>query len=223
LKKTTALGKVGSMKREQILTLCFFLLFNGGFWVVATETEHPAVISTSPDHRFTICREHASPGDLGEARKSLSICSREGKTLYEWFSGIGTTTALWSPDGRFVAINDMPGDKGDLLRLFALDPSVPSVIPIRDPDRKKLRRELESRHGSFLSVIEAVNLRASEWKEGKLWCQVSGTFSPKRQSSVHVPFHHLWVLKTNGKNPPVIEQEWTLTDPKEMAYRDENR
>ena len=115
------------------------------------------------------------------------------------------------------------GKRGDFLRLFALDSTTPAVIPLRDPDGKKLRREVESRHGSFLSRIDAVTLRASEWKEGKLWCQVSGTFSPKRQTSVHVPFHHLWVLKTEGKNPPVIEQEWTLTDPKERAYRDENR
>lgn len=211
------------MKRGQNLILGFFLLLSTGYSVCASDPEHPAIISTSPDQNFTLCREHAAPGDLGGARKTLSICSRDGKALYEWISGIGTTTALWSPDGRFVAINDMPGEKGDLLRLFALDPIAHSVIPLRDPDGKKLRQEVETRHGSFLSKIDAVTLRASEWKDGKLWCLVSGTFSPKRQTSVHVPFHHLWVLKTDGRNTPSIEQEWTLTDPKEKAYRDEER
>lgn len=180
----------------------------------------PAIISASPDGKFQVRREQATSGDLGEARKSLSICTADGKVLYEWVSGLGTTTVLWSPDRRFVAINDMPGEKGDLLRLFALDATIPSVLPLRDPDGKKLRQEVDTRHGSFLSRVDTVTLRASEWKEGKLWCQVTGTFSPKRQPSVHVPFHHLWVLKTDGKNAPVIEQEWTLTDPREKPFRD---
>jgi len=187
------------------------------------QSQSSQVISTSPDGRFSIRREQASSGELGEARKSLVICARDGKPLYEWVSGIGATTVLWSPDGRFVAVNDMPGEKGDLLRLFTVNATAPSVIPIRDPDGKKLRQEVETRHGSFLSKVDAVTLRASEWKDGKLWCLVTGTFSPKRQSSVHVPFHHLWVLKTDGKNSPVVEQEWTLTDPKERAYRDKAR
>jgi len=211
------------MKLQQIVILGVFFLLAAGWSLCAAESEHPSIISTSPDGKFIVCRQQATSGDLGEARKTLSICSSDGKSLYEWISGIGTTSTLWSPDGRFVAINDMPGEKGDFLRLFALDSTTPAVIPLRDADGKKLRREVESRHGSFLSRIDAVTLRASEWKEGKLWCQVSGTFSPKRQTSVHVPFHHLWVLKTEGKNPPVINQEWTLTDPKERAYRDENR
>jgi hypothetical protein len=59
-----------------------------------------------------------------------------------------------------------------------------------------------------------------DWREGRLWCKVSGIFTPKRQSGVHVPFHHLWVLQVNGAADPVLTEEWTLTDPKEQAYRD---
>jgi len=98
-----------------------------------------------------------------------------------------------------------------------------AVTPVRDPDGKKLRQEVETRHGSFLSKVDAVTLRASEWKEGKLWCLLTGTFSPKRQSSVHIPFHHLWVLKLDGNNAPILQEEWTLTDPQEKAYRESNR
>jgi hypothetical protein len=65
-----------------------------------------------------------------------------------------------------------------------------------------------------------VNLRASDWKEGRLWCQVNGTFSPKRQTSLHVPFHHLRVYRIKDSEPPSLEQEWTLTDPKEKPFRD---
>jgi hypothetical protein len=37
---------------------------------------------------------------------------------------------------------------------------------------------------------------------------------------VHVPFHNLWVLQVNGVADPMLIEEWTLTDPKEQAYRD---
>jgi len=208
------------MKRQQIVMMGIFLLISRGLALCASESEHPAIISSSPDGKFVVCRQQATSGDLGEVRKTLSIRSRDGKALYEWISGIGTTTALWSPDGKFLAINDTPGERGDLLRLFALNPETTSVMPLRDPDGKKLRQEVETRHGSFLRRIDAATLRASEWKDGRLWCTVTGTFSPKRQPTVHVPFHHLWVYRIDRTNAPVLEQEWTLTDPKERSYRD---
>jgi hypothetical protein len=181
------------------------------------------VISSAPDGNFQLRRQQGETSDLGEARKVLSLCDKQGKVLYQWTSGLGTTSALWSPDGRFVAINDMPGEKGDFLRVFALDSATMALTPVRDPDGKKLRQEVESRHGSFLSKVDSVTLRASEWKDGKLWCLLTGTFSPKRQSSVHIPFHHLWVLKLDGTNAPILQEEWTLTDPREKAYRENDR
>jgi hypothetical protein len=182
--------------------------------------QESTVLSQSPDGKFLLRRKQAEAGDRGEARKTLVICSPDGKVLYEWLSPLGATTALWSGDSRFLALNDMPGEAGDQLRVFYLDPSGPKVLPLRDPDGRKLKAEVEKRHGSFLSTVDKVALRASEWKEGRLWCTVTGTFSPKRQPTVHVPFHHLWVYRIDGTNAPVLEQEWTLTDPKERSYRD---
>jgi len=217
LKKSSPLGKVDSMRRPLLILLFLVLPITG------MQAQNSAVISSSPDGNFQLRRQQGESSDLGESRKVLSLCDKGGKVLYQWTSGLGTTSALWSPDGRLVAINDMPGEKGDLLRIFALDSSTGSVTPVRDPDGKKLRQEVETRHGSFLSKVDAVTLRASEWRDGKLWCLLSGTFSPKRQSSVHIPFHHLWVLKLDGGNALVLQEEWTLTDPKEKAYRDNDR
>ncbi|NBZ96089.1 MAG: hypothetical protein EBR40_06650 [Proteobacteria bacterium] len=183
-------------------------------------TQETTLLSKSPDGRFLLRRERAESGDRGEARKTLAICSREGKVLYEWFSPLGATTPLWSGDSHFLAVNDMPGEAGDQLRIFCLDPSGKTAVPLRDPDGAQLKSEVEKRHGNFLSTVDKASLRASEWKEGRLWCTVTGTFSPKRQPTVHVPFHHLWVYRIDGTNAPVLEQEWTLTDPKERSYRD---
>jgi hypothetical protein len=182
--------------------------------------QESTVLSQSPDGKFLLRRKQAEAGDRGEARKTLVICSPDGKVLYEWLSPLGATTALWSGDSRFLALNDMPGEAGDQLRVFYLDPSGSKVLPLRDPDGRKLKAEVDKRHGSFLSSVDKVALRASEWKEGRLWCTLTGTFSPKRQPTVHVPFHHLWVYRIDGTNAPVLEQEWTLTDPKERSYRD---
>jgi hypothetical protein len=184
------------------------------------QTQEATLLSKSPDGRFLLRRERAESGDRGEARKTLAICSPEGKVLYEWFSPLGATTPLWSSDSRFLAVNDMPGEAGDQLRIFYLDPSRKTATPLRDPDGAKLKSEVEKRHGNFLSTVDKATLRATEWKEGHLWCTVTGTFSPKRQPTVHVPFHHLWVYRIDGTNAPVLEQEWTLTDPKERSYRD---
>lgn len=197
-----------------------FLLLSLLMVVSTAFPQKTTVISQSPDGRFLLCRQQAEAGDRGEARKSLMICSAGGKVLYEWLSPLGATTALWSGDSKFLALNDMPGETGDQLRIFCLDPSGSKVLSLRDPDGKKLKAEVEKRHGNFLSNVDQAALRALEWKEGRLWCTVTGTFSPKRQPMVHVPFHHLWVYHIDGTNAPVLEQEWTLTDPKERSYRD---
>jgi len=197
------------------LALLFLLIL-----LSPAHSEETTVLSTSPDGKFLLRRERAESGDRGEARKTLTICSKEGKVLYEWFSPLGATTSLWSGDSRFLAVNDMPGEAGDQLRIFYLDPAGTSAVSLRDPDGAKLKSEVEKRHGNFLSNVDKAALRASDWKEGRLWCTVTGTFSPKRQPTVHVPFHHLWVYRIDGTNAPVLEQEWTLTDPKERSYRD---
>lgn len=207
---------------------CLLLVVSGNLsGLIAQSAEIPStsapavqVLSNSPDGKFVVSREKADPGELGEARKRMSITTASGKVLYSWISALGASTILWSPDGHYLAVNDRPGEQGDLLRLFALDPASPAVTSIREPDGKKLLREEESRHGSFLSAVDQISFRAMDWREGKLWCQLAGTAHPKRQPTVHVPFHHLWVLGMHGTEPSVLEQEWTLTDPKERAVRD---
>ncbi|MCE9586905.1 MAG: hypothetical protein K8R57_01150 [Verrucomicrobia bacterium] len=106
------------------------------------------------------------PGERGEARKALEISDREGKTLFRWISSIRTSSALWSPDSKFLAVNDSPGSGGDQLWIFSLDPVAKRAVPIREPDGKKLRAEIESRHGSFLNLIEGVTLRAGTRSSG---------------------------------------------------------
>ena len=179
----------------------------------------PVLLSTSPDGTVILRRTQADSGERGEARKSLELCTAEGKVLFSWISALGATSTFWSPDSRYVAINDMPGDGGDTLRLFSIDAQKPEIKVMREPDGKKLRREIESRHGSFLSTVEKAGIRAMEWKEGNLWCTVTGSFSPKRDPSLRVPFHHLWVFRITGEDGPVLLREWTLTDPKEHPER----
>ena len=203
----------------------FLILFAGyipGF-AQTQETKSAStaqVISNSPDGKFVVRRTQADSGERGEARKIIEICSSSGKTLYSWISGLGSTVMLWSPDKRYLAVNDMPGESGDLLRVFHLDPEKSTVIPTRESNGKKLLHEEEFRHGSFLSSVERVNFHAQEWKEGRLWCRLTGSSHPKRQPMVHVAFHHLWVFSMHGDSAPVLEEEWTLTDPKEKAVRD---
>jgi hypothetical protein len=177
-------------------------------------------LSQSPDGMFQLRRMQADSGERGEARKVLEISDREGKTLFRWISSIGTSSALWSPDSKFLAVNDSPGSGGDQLWIFSLDLKAKRAVPIREPDGKKLRAEIESRHGSFLNLIEGVTLRAQEWKENRLWCSVNGTYSPKRNKTVHVPFHYLWILGVGGGGSTSIVEEWERTDPKERPVRD---
>ena len=202
-----------------LLLTCFFVILRPA---QCTDTGENAqsILSASPDGKFLLRRRQAESGERGEARKSLEICSAAGKILYAWVSPLGATTALWCPDGRYLAVNDMPGENGDQLRLFFMDSDKISVAPLREPDGRKLRSEVESRHGSFLSKVETVSLRGMDWREGLLWCQLNGSFTPKRQPSIHVPFHHLWVFVLNGSNPPVLKEEWTRTDPREKPVRD---
>ena len=185
-----------------------------------TPTAPPQTLSTSPDRNFYVRREQAEFGDHGEARKRIEICSASGKELYSWISGLGATTLLWSPDAHYLAVNDRPGVGGDLLRIFYLDPGMPGVTLLREPDGKRLLSEEESRHGSFFSTVENVHLEAFEWREGHLWCLLTGSAHPKREPMIHVPFHHLWVFGVQGIEEPHLLEEWTRTDPKEMPVRD---
>jgi hypothetical protein len=199
--------------------LTVFCLLTSSFSHSSTALADGQLLSVSPDGIFELRRLPAEPGERGEARKELEI-TLQGRVIYRWTSAIGATSLFWSPDSRYLAINEAPGDRGDQLRLLALDAVKSTVTPLREPNGIKLRSEVESRHGSFLSRVDRVSLRAMDWREGRLWCKVSGIFTPKRQSGVHVPFHHLWVLQVNGAADPVLTEEWTLSDPKEQAYRD---
>jgi len=200
-------------------TIAVFFLLTPSIRLRAEMSPEGQVLSVSPDGKFGLRRLPAAPGERGEARKELEI-TLQGRVIYRWTSAIGAASLLWSPDSKYLAVNEAPGDQGDQLRLFALDPVKSGVVPLREPNGGKLRSEVESRHGNFLSWVDRVSLRAMDWREGRLWCKVSGIFTPKRQSGVHIPFHHLWVFQVNGASDPLLIEEWTLTDPKEQAYRD---
>ncbi len=178
------------------------------------------VLSQSQEGHFQLRRLPADPGDRGEARKALEITDQYGKTLFQWTSPLGTSSASWSQDGRFLAVNDAPGRGGDQVWVFSLDPISRRVIPIREPDARKLRSEVESRHGGFFITLEKVTLRFIEWRDDRLWCHVTGSFASKRQRGIHVPFHYLWVFKCSAEGVPRLEEEWTRTDPRERPVRD---
>jgi hypothetical protein len=206
-----------------VLGLCFAL--EGGCLLCAQEATPtlaptPQILSTSPDGKFLVRRSQAESGLHGEARKNLEICTTSGTVLYAWSGALGVTTLLWSPDRRYLAVNDLPGEQGDALRLFALDSVKPSVMSLREPSGKTLLAQEQERHGSFLSALDKITLRAVEWRDGRLWCALTGTAHPKRQPTVHVPFHHLLVYGVKGTEAPVQEEEWTLTDPRERSYRE---
>ena len=136
-------------------------VFAGSFSWLVLFTLHPVaaveavctpaanILSTSPDGKFLLRRLEAISGELGEARKEVEITTPSGRVLYKWISPIGATSALWSSDSKYLAVNEAPGDQGDQLRLFALDSSKPLVTSLREPNGRKLRAEVESRHGSF--------------------------------------------------------------------------
>jgi hypothetical protein len=213
-----------AMQLSGIISAGCLLFLTGGLSFIHAEEVTPAaretILSTSPDGRFQLRRIQADPGERGEARKTLEITSDKAKILYQWTSPLGITSANWSGDSRFLAVNDAPGDQGDQLRVFALDQEKQRVIPVREPDPRKLRATVESMHEGFLSVLEKVTLRSLEWKGERLWCQVTGTFSPKRQRGIHAPFHYLWVYGFHGESAPVLEEEWTRTLPTERPIRD---
>ena len=79
-------------------------------------------------------------------------------------NGLGVTKLLWSPVSSYLAVNDRPGEQGDILRLLALDPIKLSVTSMREPDEKKLLYEEEVRHGSFLSTVDTIGFHAMEWR-----------------------------------------------------------
>jgi hypothetical protein len=95
-----------------IFRVLLFLLAAASPLMRAQEPQNAArpdqILSSSPDGSFQIRRRQADPGERGEALKTLSLTTSAGKTLYEWNSSLGATTVLWSPDKRYVAVNDMP-------------------------------------------------------------------------------------------------------------------
>ena len=173
-------------------------------------------LSASPDGRFFLVRSCSEPGEHGEARKSVEIRKKGGLTLYRWTSPIGSVVPLWSPDGTMLAVNDSPGDRGDQLRVFRLEGS--KIVPLREPDGDALRREVMKRHGNFLSMLREVSLPGWEWREGRLWCRVRGEQSPKRQPSLRVAFHDLWVYSFRSGNA-VLEEVWNRSEPSERVVR----
>jgi len=188
-----------------------------------SESEQLTVLSQSPDAHFQLRRLPADPGEHGEARKTLEIADWEGKTLFQWISPLGASSAIWSQDSRFLAVNDGPGRVGDQVWMFSLDPHAKRVISLREPNGIKLRDELEKRHGSFLHLVGGLTFRALEWRDNRLWCSLNGNFLPRRNKSVQIPFHYLWVLgSADGEGVRCLE-EWTRTDPKERAISDKNR
>ncbi len=185
-----------------------------------SEGEGMVVLSRSPEAHFQLRRLPADPGEHGEARKTLELTDRGGKPLFQWISSLGATSALWSQDGRYLAVNDGPGKGGDQVWIFSLDPIAGRVIPLREPDGKRLMQDLENRHGSFLHLVGGMSFRALEWRENRLWCSLNGYFLPRRNKSVHIPFHYLWVVGMEDGVGVRCLEEWTRTDPKEKPVRD---
>lgn len=192
------------------------MLFPLSMDVSAGETLPGSVISTSPDTRFRVLRDQAPSGEQGQVRKSLSITDSSGKVLYNWISPLGPTTVLWNGDSRFLAVSDALERGGDRLWVFALKDG--GIDPLRIPDGTALRHQIEERHGTFLSDLGEILLRPVEWRSGRLWCEVSGVFIPKREQSIHVPFRYLWVY-TVRRGSLVLDEEWTRTFPAGRAFR----
>lgn len=182
--------------------------------------EGMAVLSRSPEANYQLRRLPAEPGERGEVRKTLEITDRDGKTLFQWISPLGASSAIWSQDSRFLAVNDGPGRGGDQVWIFSLDSHGKRVIPLRQPDGRKLVEEVTSRHGSFLHLVGSLTFRALEWRGNHLWCSLNGNFLARRNRSVHVPFHYLWVLAMEDGDGVRFVEEWTRTDPKEKPFRD---
>lgn len=205
------------------VTLLVALL--AGFFIPATvdaqaviAREQAKVISVAPDGAHVLRRLPEETGERGQAQKAMEIATQSGKVLYRWVSPIGAVTVLWSPDGSYLAVNEAPGEGGDQLRVFKVGNT--EVIPVREPSSLQLRRAVEERHGSFLSQLDEVVIRGIEWRDGRLWCDVHGSQFPKRQPSVRVPFHDLWVLSFR-RDEPLVEEVWSRTEPHERAYRNE--
>jgi len=206
--------RIASLIKKGVMICSVVLAFHG-----SDAHADGVALSQSPDGFFQLRRLPADPGERGEARKILEIIDPGGKTLFQWISPLGVSSAIWSQDSRFLAVNDGPGRGGDQVWIFSLDRNAKRVMPLREPDGKKLKEEMACRHGSFLHFVEAVSFRGLEWRDNRLWCSVNGTHSPKRNRSVHIPFHYLWVLEMSGSSTPLVE-EWTRTDPKEKPFRD---
>ena len=190
-----------------VVTICVFHPIVG----LADTDLGEQVLSVSPDGMFQLRRLRAGPGELGEARKTLEITAPNGKVLYQWYSPLGATSAVWRQDSLYLAINDAPGIQGDQLWIFRLDLAANDgnrVAVVREPDGKRLLGEIQLRHGSFLSRVEKVSIRAIEWRDGRLWCAVSGNSVPKRHPTVRVPFYYLWVLAFSSESEPLIDEEW---------------
>lgn len=208
--------------------MCYSIFFLCALILAATsparsEGERVTLLSQSPDAHFQLRRLPADPGDHGEARKTLEITDREGKTLFQWISPLGASSAIWSQDSRFLAVNDGPGRGGDQVWIFSLDPLASRVISLREPDGKKLLDELANRHGTFLHLVGGLTFRALEWRENRLWCSLNGNFLPKRNRSVHIPFHYLWVMGMADGGVMGCLEEWTRTDPKERPVKDTHK
>ena len=178
------------------------------------------VISVSPDGSFLVKKSAAAPGERGEAMQRSELCDAKGKVLYAWISPIGSSTALWSPDHRYLAVNEMPGIAGDQLRILSLEGDKQGTR-LREPDGRLLKATVEKLHGGFLRGVSRVSLHAWQWEGGRLWCRLGGEFSLIRQPQIRIPFHFLWVLRmeAGGAAGPVLDQEWEMTLPKERPSR----
>lgn len=148
--------------------------------------------------------------------KSVSFVGPEGKVRYQWISPLGPTTVIWNDDSRLVAVSDSMDRTGD--RLWILRNTGEGIVPLRKPDGVLLKREIEVRHGSFFSSLDQVMLRPFMWRDGRLWCEASGTFIPRSNQQVRVPFRYLWVFRVTELEAS-LEEEWTKSFPGAGAFR----
>lgn len=110
---------------------------------------------TSPDGRYEVSKVFCS-SQTKEREMALvlrNVQSGESRTLYTYDRD---ASVIWSPDSRWIAINDYAGSDYTNNVVVSIDPSMPSIdLKQRLLESKPKQRILESDH---------LYLSASEWK-----------------------------------------------------------
>lgn len=139
-------------------------LFVGLLWAVPTVGQTPDCLPsgrnagpsvTSPDGHYEVLKVFCSsrPNERELALVLRNVQSGETRTLYTYERAAGV---IWSPDSRWVAINDYAGSDYTNNVVVSVDPGTPRIdLKQSLLESKPKQRILESDH---------LYLSASEWK-----------------------------------------------------------